>query len=243
MLVELDSSSPQDLKLAEALAAVAHPTRLALLRQLRVPKALREIEVRGSGPSPQGHDQERTLARQTVRVHLDKCLEAGIVVAREAEREYGPTLEYHLNQQRLFAIAEEFRELARLRPAPELDADTVPRREAAPASAFDIEGPCLVLVKGLDEGRTFPVKPRGPGRQTWVVGRDRGADISLDFDPYVSTENTAVVWEGGRYLVHDLPDSMNGTTLNFRPLPKGVQRPIRAGDIVGAGRCLLLFRT
>ena len=132
--------------------------------------------------------------------------------------------------------------MARLRPTPELDADTVPRRDASPVREFDIAGPCPVLVKGLDEGQTFPLRPRGVGRQTWVIGRDRGVDIPLDFDPYVSTENTSVVWDGHGFVVHDLPDSMNGTTLNFHPLPKGVQRTLRAGDVVGAGRCLLLFR-
>jgi len=99
VLVDLDQAAPQDAKLAEALLAVAHPSRLALLRQLRSPKTLREIEVKGAGAAPGVGTHERTLTRQTVRVHLDRCLEAGIVVAREAEREYGATLEYRLNHQ------------------------------------------------------------------------------------------------------------------------------------------------
>src|SRR5687767_3964350 len=70
----------------------------------------------------------------------------------------------------------------------------------APAASFKIEGPCLVLVKGLDEGRTFALPPPKAGPKSWNIGRRRGAPVSLDFDPFVSTENAAIIWEEGTYF-------------------------------------------
>ena len=237
-VVHIEAAAPQDDALSRSLNALAHPSRLALLRQLRTPKTLREIQLR-SQASDEG---ERSISRQAVREHLDRLLAIGVVHAREAHREYGETTEYSLNHQALFAIAEEFRGLARLRPATEPVVATVERRPGA-AEPARAEGPSLVLVKGLDEGRAFPLPPPPGGRRQWTIGRRRGLDVSLDFDPFVSTENALVLWEGGRYYVQDLPDSRNGTTLNFQPLAKGERRELRTSDVIGVGRTLLLFRT
>ena len=235
--VDLEASAPQDDALSRSLNALAHPSRLALLRQLRTPKTLREIQLRAQTNDEVG----RSISRQAVREHLDRLIAIGVVHAREAQRDYGETVEYSLNHQSLFAIAEEFRGLARLRPATEPVAATVERR-AAPAEPARADGPCLVLVKGLDEGRSFPLPSPATGRRQWAIGRRRGLDISLDFDPFVSTENALVVWDGDRFVVQDLPDSRNGTTLNFQPLAKGETRELRLGDVIGVGRSLLLFR-
>lgn len=236
--VDLEASAPQDDALSRSLNALAHPSRLALLRQLRTPKTLREIQLRS-----QTHDEAgRSISRQAVREHLDRLIAIGVVHAREATRDYGETTEYSLNHQSLFAIAEEFRGLARLRPAAEPVAATVERRVGSVEPATS-DGPCLVLVKGLDEGRSFALPAPAGGRRQWAIGRRRGLDISLDFDPFVSTENALIVWENGRYQVHDLPDSRNGTTLNFQLLSKGEKRELKTSDVIGVGRSLLLFRT
>lgn len=236
--VDLEASAPQDDALSRSLNALAHPSRLALLRQLRTPKTLREIQLRSQAPDEAG----RSISRQAVREHLDRLIAIGVVHARETQRDYGETTEYSLNHQSLFAIAEEFRGLARLRPATEPIAATVERRPGSPEPERS-DGPCLVLVKGLDEGRSFSLPaPAGGGRRQWSIGRRRGLEVSLDFDPFVSTENALVVLENGRYYVQDLPDSRNGTTLNFHALSKGEKRELRVSDVIGVGRTLLMFR-
>lgn len=227
-------AAPPDAALADALAALSSLPRLALLRELRVPKTLREIEVRASEGEA---ESERNISRQSVRKHLDRLLEVGVVAARDAEREYGATVEYVVNHQKLYALSEAFRGLARLRPVAE---PPVPTMRASEAEAGPIRGPCLVLVKGLEEGRAFPLAPPPPSRG-WVLGRRRDAEVSLDFDPFVSAENSVVEWAGGHHVLRDLATSRNGTVVNFRPIPKGGSVPLRHGDLVGVGCSILMF--
>lgn len=234
--MDLEAAAPQDEALSQSLQALAHPTRLALMRQLRTPRTLREISLR----SATGDDAVRSISRQAIREHLERLLAIGVVHRRDAERAYGETTEYSLNHQALYAMAEEFRGLARLRPAAEPHAATVAR--PAPAEPPTEEGPCLVLVKGLDEGRTISLAAPPSGRKQWTIGRRRALDVSLDFDPFVSTENALVTWEAGVYTIEDLPDSRNGTHVNFVPLAKGEKRRLRPADVIGVGRSLLVFR-
>jgi DNA-binding transcriptional ArsR family regulator len=235
-----EEPQPSDTQLAAALAALANPVRLALLRQLRRPHVLTEIRVRAvetsRGPGP----ADRTLARQSVREHLGKLLEIGAVEARDVKRESGPAVEYILNHQTLFSLAEEFRGLARLRPTAELGAQTLrgPPAAEAPLPA----GPCLVLVHGLEEGKTYALTPPASGTRTWSIGRRRGVAVSLDFDPYVSAEHSAVVWADGAHWLEDIPENRNGTLLNFRPMPRGGRHHLATGDLVGVGRSILMFR-
>lgn len=237
VFVDLEASAPQDDALSRSLNALAHPSRLALLRQLRTPKTLREIQLRAAAADEAG----RSISRQAVREHLDRLIAIGVVHARETTRDYGETTEYSLNHQALYAISEEFRGLARLRPASEPIAATVERRPGVPEARAP-EGPCLVLVKGLDEGRCFPLPPTMGSRRQWTIGRRRGLDVSLDFDPFVSTENALIVFENGEFTIQDLPDSRNGTTVNFVAVAKGERRRLKASDVIGVGRSLLVFR-
>jgi DNA-binding transcriptional ArsR family regulator len=217
--------------LAEALRALAAPTRLQLLRDLRTPKTVTEVEVRVAG---------RLLARQTVKQHLDLLVAVGVVVARPVERGRGATVEYVVNHQMLFTLGEDLRALARLRPS-ELPAGLT-QVFPPPAPAGRRAGPRLLLVKGLDEGQAFELRPPARGPPEWTIGRRRGLAVVLDFDAAVSAENTRIAWDGERHLVEDLPHSRNGTLLNFRPLEKGVPQPLRAGDVVSVGRSSLVFQ-
>lgn len=229
---EADAFVPPDARLAEALSALAVPSRIALLRELRLPRIVSEIEVKASTAG----SSTRNLARQTVRQHLDILLESGMVSMREAVRERGETTEFVVNHQRVYALAEELRSLARLRPAIEPGAPTAAlaaNRSAAPRR------PCLVIVKGLDEGASFPLEPSE--RLSWIVGRTRAADVPLDFDPYISAENALISWKDPSHVIENLAGSRNGTSVNFSLLPDGARHTLQHGDVVGLGRTFLVY--
>lgn len=229
----MDDQHP-DVRIATALAALSSPTRLGLLRVLRAPKALSEIDLRPvAGPGA-----GRPLARQTVTRLLQSLTAIGMVVERPAHRARGETTEYVLNHQRVFALSEELRMLARMRPTVEPSGVTVPSVNASPLPA---QGPTLILVHGLDEGTAFRLDPEGrPEPATWILGRKRGADVPLDFDPSASGEHAAIRAERGAHVLEDL-GSRNGTTQNLRRLAPGERSTLRHGDLVGVGRSLLLY--
>ena len=224
----------RDVELAEALTALASPTRLALLRALRSPSIVAEIRVR----SPES-GSAAPIARQTVSKHLETLFAAGLVHRREVRGERGDTHEFSLNHQSVYALAEEMRDLARLRPFVEPEEPTMHHRgdaRRAPAS-----GPALIVVRGLEDGVTFDLTPRPPDKTEWTIGRRRGLSISLDFDPFVSSENTLIRHEGGKHHVVALPTSRNGTLLNFRKLAPEEPEALRHGDIVSVGRTALVY--
>src|SRR5438552_13247741 len=119
--LESDRSSTRDVDLVRALDVLASQPRLALLRQLRQARTLRDIRIFSAGD---GGD-ERSISRQAIRDHLDRLIAIGVVQQREVEREFGPTVEYLVNHQALFALAEEVRSLARMRPIDEPRNETV----------------------------------------------------------------------------------------------------------------------
>lgn len=51
-----------------------------------------------------------------------------------------------------------------------------------------------------------------------------------------------MVARDGRSLLLDLPGNRNGTLLNWKPLARGGVAELKAGDVVGVGRSLLVFR-
>lgn len=227
-----DVDPPPDAELAALFSALSTPTRIAILRAVRRPRILSEIEVKGG----EGEAEGRVVARQTVRKHLDVLVETGLVAERPAERERGETREFVIQHQRVFAMVEAARNLARLKPTVETEGPTESydaRAHAAPRP------PCLVVVKGLDEGTWFPL-PRA-GEPAVVIGRRRECDVALDFDPYVSGENARVSWDGREHVIEDVPGSRNGTSVNFAPLPSGGRRALARGDVVGVGRSLLVY--
>lgn len=226
-------ASPDEL-VANALAALGSPVRLKLLREIREPRTLREIEVRSATRS----EAERLLSRQAVREHLDRLLEVGMVVTREAERGYGATQEYTVNHQAIYALGEEVRELARVRSLVEPSIATVAGAPARPVGAM---GPTLVLAKGLDEGTSFALDSPPDTRREWIIGRRRGVHIALDYDPYISSENSIITWADGKHSIRDVAGSVNGTRVNFEPLSAGASRVLRHGDAIGVGRSLLLY--
>jgi DNA-binding transcriptional ArsR family regulator len=222
--------------LSTALGALASPVRLRILRELRSPRFISEIEVAADRA-----DGGRVASRATVREHVERLVEAGIVARRTGSREHGEGQEFVINHVSLFALSEDVRALARLQPLVEHSLPTAP---LGPSPAREKEGPRLVIVRGLDEGVAFSLAPPPTPREgAWTIGRRRGAEVRLDFDPFVSNENAVVAWDGRSYRIADVPQSKNGTSVNFRRLAPDAAHVLRHGDIVGVGRSYLVFWT
>lgn len=230
-------------RLGQYLRALSVPTRILLLQKLQLPHTPAEVKLPPFRRDA-GLRGDRTLSRQTVESHLRKLEAAGLVRSRPARRGGQAAREYLVNQERLFTLVDEVRRLALIRPA--AGEGTMGTR-SRPATAHHGDpgdapalprGPALVLVAGPLEGKAFPLEGAGP----WVLGRSRGADACLDYDPFVSSRNTEVAREGAGFAVRSLPESRNGTTLNWRLLGKGERAPLAAGDTLGVGRSLLVAR-
>lgn len=222
-------------ELAGTLKALGHPARLALLEALQSPSVLSEIEL----TVDESGQRERPLARQTIKRHLDKLLEEDLVISRSATRNYGETTEYLVDNQRLYALSQLFRSMAALRPEDEPSRETLRH----PSDEADVEdaGPALVLVKGVQEGRVFELDPDGDADR-WLIGRNRALAVPLDFDPFVSAENTMIRRQDDGFVVEDLPRSRNGTRLNYEPLTSGEPAALSDGDLVSLGETTLLFK-
>ncbi len=240
MLDGVVSPEAGDERLAAALTVFSNPVRIAILRSLSAPRILRDVRVRAPGGGVPDRARGAVLSRQTVKEHLDKLVASGVVVAREVERDGAPAVEYVLDHRALYALAEEFRGFAKLRSFADLDVHTLAR--SADSSAPEVGGPCLVLVRGLHDGAVYRLNPPAQGEREWTIGRRRGLDVSLDYDPFVSGENAIVSWRGGAFHVETVAGSRNAVTVNYRALGDGERRRLATGDILGVGKSALLFR-
>ena len=228
-------------RLAEYLKALGNPNRLELLHALRAPQMVSDIELRPE-QIREGENPERPISHQAVRDHLAKLRAIGVVAVQRTEREGSIVDEYVLNHQKLFAIVEELRQLGELRAQEEWAPLATIAAERAASETRD-QGPRFVLVRGQGEGRVFPLRKETlSADRGWIVGRKRGLAVSLDYDPFVSSENAEVLLNGGGFTLLDLRSSRNGTVLNFKPLPRGGSAPLQNGDIVSVGRTNLVFR-
>lgn len=230
------SPTPADEVLAATLVAIAAANRLALLRVLREPRIMTEIRL----ASAESHDEgeARAMARQAVRKHITQLVEAGIVVIRPTKREFGGTVEYVLNHARLFAIAEDLRELAALRPRDPVPVATTVGTQRASTM---IAPPRLLLVKGIQEGRAWSLQAATP-EETWVLGRSADVEIVLDYDPYVSSEHCRLRRRGESYSIEALRGSTNGTFLNQREIDRDREVGLSHGDVIGVGRSAFVFQ-
>lgn len=229
-------------KLSEYLKALSNPNRLELLYQLRFPRTASEISLTPKRNESEGNP-DRLISRQAVERHLGVLEDIGAVVVQRGNREGRPVDEYVVNHQSLFAIVKELEKLATIKAHATIDPQATQGANApAPeTSVAGAKGPRLILVAGVYEGRAFPLP--GAGRDAaWIIGRRDGAEVRLDYDPFVSSENTRIAFTGGRYFVEDIPTARNGTLLNYEPVPRGSRVALQNGDLVGVGRSLLLFR-
>lgn len=230
--------------LALVLEALANENRLELLEQLRLPRAVSEIELT-PGQAREGENSERLISRQAVRAHVQKLMEIGVVLARRSRRGAATVDEHVLNHPRLFAILEDLRSLGALQSQGPLPPGADATLDGSvPAESLRLGSPRVMIVKGLHEGRAFALKPTeiDGEERGWIIGRKPGLAVPLDYDPYVSSQNSEITFDGVRWTLHDLRTSRNGTALNFAKLPKGETARLEHGDVIGVGRSLLLFR-
>jgi hypothetical protein len=172
---------------------------------------------------------------------LRKLLEAGAVVALAPVGEGRRSFEYVVNHQHLFMLLEELREVAERAPDKELRGETVADGRVTHVGRPQ---PRLVLTRGLREGTTYSLAPpEGAAEHVWVLGRKRGLDVSVDYDPFVSSQNSRIMWtRPGGYVLEDLAGNRNGTMLNYERLSPGGRAALTRGDIVGIGRTAFVFQ-
>jgi DNA-binding transcriptional ArsR family regulator len=226
--------------LADFLSALAYPTRLELLRILRFPQLASQIKVAPLRLEP-GDNPQRSASKQTVQAHLDKLVDADLVRVEPAKEGGRNALVYTVNSQKVYAVTEDLRRLSALYAGRGGVGDFTGSLHASPAEEPGAKGARLTVVHGLYEGKSFHLDARSGPDGLWSIGRRRDAAIALDYDPYVSLENSTVRRKGAGYILEDLPDSKNGTSVNWEFLAKGQAHPLQAADVIGVGRSLLVF--
>lgn len=213
-------------KLALVLKALGNANRLALLWALREPGRARKAAL----------DAELPMSDTGVRKHLDELVAAGLL--REDAIGDGREVSYALEPRALFLALDHLRALGSVSAGTPGADDPTPTFEGRLLPALP-RGPQLVLVRGLPEGRVFPLDDAGE----WRVGRDAAAEVPLAADPFVSKAHAIVSRRAGRFAVQGLPGGKNGTTLNGALMEPSRWTPLSSGDLIGVGRSLLLYRS
>lgn len=232
----MPATSPGYATLAGHLGALASETRLELLHALRTPQSLNEIRVlpsltRGS------ENPERALSRQAVTRHMEQLLDLGLLHRMPAAGGRGDL--WVLNHERLFAIVDEIRSLAKLRPLAGMPSAGETVEQAPPGAPRLPTGPRLLVAYGRDDGVAFALDRPVGGR--WTIGRAPTCDIRLDYDPYNSGENSRLEHTAAGFSVEDL-GSRNGTWVNWERLAPRRPRALRSGDLLTVGRSILVFQ-
>jgi len=231
-------------RLALVLSTLGNRVRLDILRQLATAKPISAISV-----SRDEHGREVPLTRQAILGHLEKLEEVGLVEARAATGEGGHVKEYILREDRLFTILEEIRTLGQLasRVIPDAPPDrTLRGGGSAPAEPAEDALAHLVLIRGIREGRSFPLRSKNQPAQWWM-GRERqvgdqAVDVPLEYDIFISRKHAVIELKDGQWSIRDA-ESLNGTLINWTRLLRGGETTtLRHGDTIGIGRSLLLFR-
>ena len=236
-------------RLSLVVSALANKQRLDILRQLVQPKNVSEIKVFREEADPKGGAARMVpLTRQAILSHIEKLEEVNLVGTRVAQKEGAHTKEYFLREDHLFMVLEEIRALGNLAMTAPTEGlpDRTLVRKAEPAKT---EGPDalahLVLIRGIREGRVFPLHSKDPSQ--WWVGRERKVgdeevDVPLEYDLFISRKHAVVKYDDKRWTLRDA-ESLNGTTVNWSKLLRGGEEvELKNGDVIGVGRSLLLFR-
>lgn len=231
-------------ELGSKLKALSASNRLRLIAELQQPRTVDDIHLTPAGP---GEDEEadRKLTRQGVRHHLTRLEDSDLVRSATRATEQGrDRREYMVNEPAVFGLLEELRSLLAPGTDAPLDPFQTERSSSASEGAQWQEGPKLVLLQGAEDDRVFNLRDIDPdpseGRG-WVIGRSSQAQIPLQYDPYLSAQNSEVIHEEGEYRLVDLRISTNGTRLNDRRLKPGNEATLEHGDVIKVGCSSLVF--
>jgi DNA-binding transcriptional ArsR family regulator len=219
--------------LAQRLETLASAPRLELLHALRTPMELNEIRIRGEAA-----EEGRPLSRQAIKKHLETLRAEGLVHQVDKNKPGPRGQQYALTHDRLFALVDDVRSLARIRPlfeAPQEPGETLQRRDDARAQLPD--PPRLYVAYGRDDGVAFGLHQG----DAWKIGRGPGCAILLDYDPFLSAEHAVVERDGEGFRVRDLR-SRNGTWVNATRLPSGGRAALATGDVLTVGRSALVLQ-
>lgn len=217
--------------LARLLEALASPTRLHLLHQLREPRLVSDIRVQPS-LTRAGENPARPLSRQTVTHHVEQLVEQGLLARVPMPDGRGDG--YVLHQASLFALLDEVRRLAKLRSVlGDDDSETVAERAGADVALPP--APRLVVAYGREDGAAFALGTRAK------LGRAASCDVRLDHDPWISSEHAEIERGAGGFTLTDLR-SRNGTWVNWKRVTPGRPVALAPGALVMAGRTLLVLQ-
>ncbi len=222
-------------ELERVFKALANINRLKLLVQLQTPRGYSEIDLSPSRGDSAG-SEDRSISRQAVRSHIQELMDIGVVVEAPSD---GQGSQFLVDHSQLFALIERMRSLAQIQPTVEVTGKTLGLE--INASPPDADGPHLLLVRGVEEGRCFELDGGDEDGQ-WTVGRASETDITLDYDAYVSSEHAKILRRDGEFFLMDSPANKNGTFLNWEKLTRGGIAPLSSGDVLGIGLSLLVFR-
>lgn len=222
-------------ELERVFKALSNINRLKLLVQLQSPRGYSEIDLSPSRGDSAG-SEDRSISRQAVRSHIQELMDLGVVVEAPSD---GQGSRFLVDHSQLFALVEQMRSLAQVQPSVEITGRTLNLEMTSPPP--EANGPHLVLVRGVHEGRCFELTDSDEDGQ-WTVGRASEADISLDYDAYVSTDHAKLLRRDGEFFLMDSPANKNGTFLNWEKLTRGGIAPLSSGDVLGVGMSLLVFR-
>ena len=90
----------------------------------------------------------------------------------------------------------------------------------------------LYIVNGSDEGRSFDLKG-----DTIYIGRSPDNDIQIK-DRFVSRKHLRIFRKGSKYFIKDLK-SKNGTFINGKQIPSGVEFELKEGLTIAIGMSVI----
>lgn len=247
-------------ELEQFMKGLANANRLELLQLLRTPRCLDALHLTPSAVDGRGTSR-RPIAKQAVRRHVRTLTDLGILA--EMGEEGSPSPRFCVDVARLFLFLEQLRghvaslDVGQGEPVHGGSPLRAPAESFLPQNGSTrtlrlpeaeeprIEGRRFEIVRGLREGVEFALDDEDPmpgETVAWQLGRCPQSDVRLDYDPYVSPTHARIVLRGGDCVLEDLPGNVNGTWHNWSRLEEGGRVRLRDGDVVGAGRSLLVYR-